>query len=465
MNASSAAAELRRLAEARLRKQQRNRRVEVGERTSAADTTRLLHELQVHQIELEMQNAELQAARDGTEALLEQYTDLYDFAPVGYFSLDEQGRILEANLTGAALLGTERSGLISRYLSSFVAPEHHPIFSSFLKQVFSGPERPVCEVTLLKADGPAFCVNLHGTAAVSIGSVRKWCRVAVSDMTFLKQAQDAQQRLEAVSSMNQKLQSEIVRRQLVEDALQKSEQHKGLLLLQARHMQEQLQRLSHQMLQAQEEERKRISRELHDEIIQTLVGITILLETLTRTADKPAELKRKLAKMKRLVEKSLLIVHKFAQDLRPTTLDDLGLIAALHAFTKDFTNQTGIRVYLTTPASAWINELDTARRAVLYRVTQEALTNVARHTHANRIDIRIHKRPRAVRLTIKNNGEYFDVDRAMHGDGGMHLGLLGMRERVEMEGGRFYIESVQGKGTTIRAQIPFRSGAKKRTRP
>ena len=123
-NTSANAAELRRRAEALLRKQQQQqkKKKKTAQPRTEADTQRLLHELQVHQIELEMQNAELQDARDEVEAGLEKYTDLYDFAPVGYFSIDEQGLILEVNLTGAALLGVERSRLAKRRLTRFVAP-------------------------------------------------------------------------------------------------------------------------------------------------------------------------------------------------------------------------------------------------------------------------------------------------------------------------------------------------------
>ncbi len=122
------AAELRRRAETRLKEQHAH---PAPPRTEA-DTKRLLHELQVHQIELEMQNAELQEARDKVETLLETYTDLYDFAPVGYFSVDEQGLILEVNLTGAALLGIERSRLINRRLQGFVDPTEPDGLSGFL---------------------------------------------------------------------------------------------------------------------------------------------------------------------------------------------------------------------------------------------------------------------------------------------------------------------------------------------
>jgi PAS domain-containing protein len=111
----------------------------VKDRTEA-DAKRLLHELQVHQIELEMQNAELQEARNKVETLLETYTDLYDFAPVGYFSVDEQGLILEVNLTGAALLGIERSRLINRRLQGFVDPPSRKLFWLSLRKYLQALE-------------------------------------------------------------------------------------------------------------------------------------------------------------------------------------------------------------------------------------------------------------------------------------------------------------------------------------
>src|SRR5487761_1976985 len=119
-------AELRRRAEASLHEPRKGRPTKARDRKSQTDAQRLLHELQVHQVELEMQNSELQEARDRMETLLEKYTDLYDFAPVGYFSLDKEGRILEVNLTGTALLGVERSRLIQRRLPRLVAPASKP---------------------------------------------------------------------------------------------------------------------------------------------------------------------------------------------------------------------------------------------------------------------------------------------------------------------------------------------------
>ena len=154
------AVQLRALAETRLKK--RHTKAATAAVKSAADSQRLLHELQVHQIELEMQNAELVGARDKMELLLDKYTDLYDFAPIGYFSLTKQGRIQEVNLKGAALLGTERASLLNRPLSGFVDRSSRHCFLEFLDTVFTASEKKVCEVKFLKTSGGSFWANLHG---------------------------------------------------------------------------------------------------------------------------------------------------------------------------------------------------------------------------------------------------------------------------------------------------------------
>jgi len=451
---SAKTAALRDRAEARLRKQHKNQRSKPEEPKSAFDIQRLLHELQVHQVELEMQNNELQEARDRTEMLLEKYTDLYDFSPVGYLCMDEEGRILEVNLTGAALLGVGRSQLIKRRLSAFVAPENRPVFLDFLEKAFAGAGKQVCEATILKENGASFCANFHGTAAVPVGDSPKWCRVVISDITVLKESEEAHRRLEALATVNLELRREIARRQAVEESLRKSEQHKSQLLEQSHAMQQQLRSLSRQVLQAQEEERKRISRELHDVIAQTLTGINIRLATLKKEAGLNIKgFDRNIARTQRLVEKSVDIVHQFARELRPAVLDDLGLIPALHSFMKSFTARTGVRSHLT--AFAGVEQLDTPRRTVLFRVAQEALTNVARHAKASQVDVSIQKLHAAARMEIKDNGRSFVVAVAFHATGNRRLGLLGMRERVEMVGGTFCVKSAPGHGTSIRVDVPF----------
>ena len=251
-----------------------------------------------------------------------------------------------------------------------------------------------------------------------------------------------------------KLKQEIVLRKGVEEKLKKSEQHYTHLLEQSRNMQEHLRHLSRQILLAQEEERKEISRELHDEIAQTLSGINVHLGTLkVEAAVNTKGLKKKITRTQRLVEKSVNIVHRFARDLRPTLLDDLGLIPALHSYMKGFTKRTGVPIRFKV--SPGVERLNNVKRTVLYRVTQAALTNVAQHAQASLVKVDIQKNHRSIHMEIKDNGKSFQVERVLFAKKNKRLGLLGMRERVEMVGGSFRVESVKGVGTTIGAQVPF----------
>jgi signal transduction histidine kinase len=219
-------------------------------------------------------------------------------------------------------------------------------------------------------------------------------------------------------------------------------------------LQEQLRQLSRQILSTQEEERKRISRELHDVIAQTLTGINVRLAALKKEAAiNTHHLDRNIGRTQRLVEKSVDIVHQFARELRPAVLDDLGLIPALHSFVKIFSKRTQLHVHLK--AFARIEQLDIAKRTVLFRVAQEALTNVARHAHAHRVEVSFQKLHSAARMEIMDDGKSFQVERTLNAKGNKRLGLLGMRERVEMVGGTFCVESASGRGTTVRVEIPF----------
>jgi len=183
-NPSAEAAELRRRAEARLRAAA----TKGAPARTAADTQRLVHEVQVHQIELEMQNEELRQSRAEAEAGLERYSELYDFAPVGYLTLGRDGAIRQVNLTGARLLGVERVRLPGRRFGAFVGAPDRANFKAFLEKVFASQAQEVCEVTLLKeGKGP---LNVHITATVSQDGQE--CRAMMADITERKQLENAQ---------------------------------------------------------------------------------------------------------------------------------------------------------------------------------------------------------------------------------------------------------------------------------
>ena len=175
-NLSTGATELRRRAEARLGED--TAEGDPGGR-SKEDLQRLVHELQVHQIELEMQNEELVLMRAGLEEALEKYTDLYDFAPVGYVTLGRDGAIRRVNLAGASLLGVERARLPGRRFGIFVADSDRSVFNDFLKNVFGRQEEAACEVVLLKEGKHP--LNIHITGLVSPDGQE--CRVVLMDIT------------------------------------------------------------------------------------------------------------------------------------------------------------------------------------------------------------------------------------------------------------------------------------------
>ena len=262
------------------------------------------------------------------------------------------------------------------------------------------------------------------------------------------------QRTHELAASVDELKQEIVQRTAVEESLRISQQTSSALLKKSLRMQEELRHLSRQLLSVQEEERKRISRELHDVIAQTLTGINVRLAALkSESTVSSKELQKKIASTQRLVEKSVDIVHRFARELRPSVLDDLGLIPALQAFMKDFIKKTGVRASLT--AFAEIELLDCIKRTVLYRIAQEALTNVARHAHASHVAVSIQDQGGVIHMEITDDGQGFEVDgTSKPKKKSNRLGLLGMRERVEMVGGTFCVESAPGKHTTIRVEIP-----------
>jgi signal transduction histidine kinase len=173
------AAELRHRAEEQLKA----KAPEAGFPRTDDEQLRLLHELQVHQIELEMQNAELRQARDELETALENYTELYDYAPVSYFALDRDGAVRAANLTGVYLLRIKRYRLLGRRFQQFVADETRPAFAAFLGKVFMSPAKVSCEVALtIEGNSPLFVM----IEAVTFGSGQE-CRAVLIDITERRQ--------------------------------------------------------------------------------------------------------------------------------------------------------------------------------------------------------------------------------------------------------------------------------------
>lgn len=401
-----------------------------------------------------MQNEELKQSKAEIAAGLQKYKDLYDLAPVGYFSLDEQGLILESNQTGNALLGQEGSQLSRRRFQLYLAPSSRALFHTFLERTFSGGRMQGCEALLLNPSRSAFWAEVQAIPAVPVGESPRWCRVAVIDIDARKKAEQAQRRIDLLAATNRRLEEEISHRQAVEMGLKESERHTQQLLQQAQDFQKKLHKLSHQILQVQEDQRKEISRELHDKITQLLIGINVNLEVFTvRAARDPRRILRDVVPLRRLVSRSVRVVHEFARELRPAMLDDLGLVPALRSYIKRFPQRKNRKIQFAAVAD--VEALDNDKKTVLYRVAQEALTNVDRHADARAVKITLSKCNGSICMEVADDGRAFDVNALSSANWNGRLGLVGMRERLEMVGGRLSIESAPGAGTTIRAAIPL----------
>ena len=169
---------LRLKAEEQLRRKQKKADKQVIE----SDVKKLLHELQVHQIELEMQNEELRQANETAETALKKITMLYDFAPMGYFTLDSDGSICELNFTGADLLGEKRFSLIESNFKLFISENSRPVFNKFFSKIFAGNSKESCEVMLGYDNNPLCLVYMEG---IVTGDDRK-CLLSVVDISGFK---------------------------------------------------------------------------------------------------------------------------------------------------------------------------------------------------------------------------------------------------------------------------------------
>ncbi|HEX3057561.1 MAG TPA: GAF domain-containing sensor histidine kinase [Gaiellaceae bacterium] len=201
------------------------------------------------------------------------------------------------------------------------------------------------------------------------------------------------------------------------------------------------------VVSAQEQERRRLARELHDETGQALTSILLGLRTVEEAGGEE-EVRAAVAEVRELVRSTLQDVRRLAVELRPKALDDFGLVAALERLTESFTEQTGIAVGFESllPTARLTPEIETA----LYRIVQESLTNIVKHAQAHNVSIVLGRKSNSVSVIVEDDGVGFDPDRPRE-DG---LGLIGMRERVSLIGGRLTIESRPGAGTTFIAEVP-----------
>jgi len=206
-----------------------------------------------------------------------------------------------------------------------------------------------------------------------------------------------------------------------------------------------LQELSAKLVRAQENERRVLARELHDEVGQSLSAILMEADNAA-AAEGFGEAREHLLAVRTLAEKTVNEVRDLALLLRPSMLDDFGLVPALNWHAREMTKRTGLNVVLSADEAA--DDLPDDHKTCIYRLVQEAVNNAARHANARTVEVNVRREDHSVLFNVRDDGSGFDT-RFVRG-----LGLLGMEERVRRLGGRLTIESSPGRGTSISAELP-----------
>jgi PAS domain S-box-containing protein len=340
-------------------------------------------------------------------------------------TLAADGTILYCNSRFSEMTKTQSERLLGSSIERIIEPPERKAFAAALDQSATAPLRR--EFTLRAADRSNVPV-LFSMKKLELEGVTAFC-VAVTDITERKRT---------------------------EDALQKSERHYRELFLEGQRMQVDLQRLSREILRVQEEERTRISREIHDEIGQALTAISLNLTKL-KSNGKPGEATRNIRSAQSLVEKTSDFIHNLSRRIHPGMLEDLGLFPALRSYIRELQENTGIRVHLRLSGKPGRGRVE--QKAALYRIVQESLTNVLKHSGTRIASVVIRETPEGITVRVSDNGKGFDTTGTPEFNGKRQgLGIVGMRERARAIGAKFKIASQRGKGTSVSVSLHFAGG-------
>ncbi len=384
---------------------------------------------------------------------------IVEMALDGFIGMDADGIIIDWNVQAEQIFGWFRQEAIGRLLSDTIIPaQYRDAHERGLRHFLATGKGPMLntrvEITGCHRDGHEIPIELAISPALGQGgtytfsafvrdiSARKRTeeesRLHKEELQRLNEALDkrVQARTEELASVNQSLVAEVAERMQTEQSLESSRQE--------------LQKLAFQLLRVQEDERRRISRDLHDDINQQLALLAMDIEALGRQLSVTrSDMARAVRAIQDRVEDLSDVVRHLAYQLHPSILDDLGLPIALQRLVDDFTARSQIQGsfgHKNIPAAV-PQEIATC----LYRVTQESLNNVARHAEASRVDVELTGSQSVLMVTITDNGVGFDSEqprRESHG-----LGLLGMKERVALVHGDIQVMSAVGKGTKVQVAV------------
>ena len=505
-----------------------------------------------------------------------RYSDYFGFAPVGFFTFDRSGVILNVNFTGALLLGTDRDSLLRRSFATFLSPKSRDVFDSHSRRLFKTRKKQTCDVKLMNGNGRSPWVQLESVAVQNGSGDSDQFRTVINEITDRKMAEEVLRRTRdeleqkvlernaELEKINEQLRAQIYECEHAETALRESENKYSTLVEDAligvyinkdgkivfandkfatiygyskdeligmdslllvhpddrllvdefrekrlrgdkvpseyeirglkkngdtiwvmrslslinyqdgpaisgivqdmtkrrkaeealRESDKELRILSNQLLSAEEKERKRIARELHDGIGQALSAIKFGVEnSLRELRDGPNQSELiSLESLIPLTQKTIEEVRRIVQDLRPSILDDLGILATITWFCREFQNVYS-SIQIKKEIDIQENDIPSPLKTVIYRILQEALNNIAKHSEADSVQLKLKKIAEGVELSLRDNGLGFNITEVISLTPSRRgFGLASMRERAQLSGANFDIKSAEREGTTIRVK-------------
>jgi len=414
---SPEAIKLRMLAEERLR----DRPAEASR--SPVETVRLLHELQVHQIELEMQNEELSRSRAEEEMLKERYADFHDFAPTGFVSLNRAGEIIQINPMGALLLGAEPAQLGGANLPAFLEAADRPAFTEFLRALFTTGGRKTLEVRRQGLGSTPVLLHIEATLARD----QQECRAVLVDLRERQRAE------EELRNLNESLERRVAERT--------AESARLALKLRA---------LAGELSVAELRERRRLAIILHDHLQQLLVAAKIRLELAASGAEGSPGSREPL--IQAIIQEAIDVSRDLTVELSPPILNHGGLIQALGWLIERFATKSLFEVQLQADPGAEPGAEPV--RLLLFEAVRELLLNAIKHSGCRKATVTLRRNLEGLlEVTVEDNGVGFEPLALKRGDG-QGSGLFSIQQRLLYLGGDMAIHSAPGQGARVTLLAP-----------
>ncbi len=376
----------------------------------------------------------------------EQYRAIIDQASVGIVQCDLQGNIQVVNDRLADMLGYTTEELLRTRVQDMTHDEDVPFaMEAFVQAVMAGVPLEV-EKRCIRRDGSRLWVSASISAIRNEEGIPQAASVILVDIT---KRQEAEEKLRHAHD-----ELELRVRERTQELAQALE-HVREEIAQRKQAEAGRDQLLRKVVHAQEEERRRLSRELHDNLGQHLTAILMAIQAIesqnqSKNVNINSPVLGNLARLRGMVDELLNVSHRLAWEIRPALLDNIGLKAALEQFVINWSEKSGIKADFVGRIPKEKTPLSPEAKTALFRVAQEALTNVQRHSGASQVSVVLEQNEDSVAIIVEDNGRGFDLQ---NNDYSTRLGLMGMQERLELVGGTLTLESSENSGLTVYARV------------